>query len=496
MRFYALDPALEGAIRDGNAQARVRVELGSGDGTWSEVAEGDLLAATFTSAHEKEGGTASRGELVLDNAEGAYTAEGDGKGSGRAVLVSFSVGYGQPFVPRFSFYADGAGFRELKGPGTRRRVLVGLEDLSGLLRRTDAARDWTDRASFAFVRVCDKTDPSSSLVHLAALRAGLGTADIDCSTIGLGLDWVSLGRDLWAELSDLARTYRCHLECAVEKPLVFAHSPYQDEAENGAESSWRFDGGNVYCLRSCALRDGYRNTVRLKLNLPRVLARQELWRYEDPPVGWDGALRPTYAFRAAAVRAVSEAGYVARYRVREAGGVLREVVYADQVDLEAEASARLDYTGGPLAYTAYDTASRRDGAVVRLEAVGDADLHGASIHGRPIVLDLNTCCFARDEEEIALEGTCALNVTGSLFSYSPWGGRPMYEDWAERELEERRRPRRAFLVRTNRAVFHARVGALVTVADGGEEAGALIRALRFSYRRDGAFSASFDLEEA
>jgi hypothetical protein len=412
------------------------------------------------------------------------------------VDVSFSVGNGRPFARRFSLYADEAGFRVLRGPGSRRRVRVALGDLSYSLRRTDEARDWRNPVVFAYVTVCDKTDPDHSLVHLAARRAGLAAADIDCSTIVFSLPYVRLERNLWTELSDLATAYRCHLECAPEKPLVFAHSPYQEESEDPTGSSYRFHGGNLFFLRSRSLFDEYRNTVRLRFNRPVSLPRREIWRYEDPPVVYDANLVPSYPFRVANPRAVSEADYAARYRVRETGGTEREVVYADEIDDLAAASARLDYSGGPLGYTAYDTTSYRDRAIVRLEPEADAELRSAAIHGRPIVYDLNCSAYVRDDAGIALYGTRALNATGGFFSSDQVNGKAQYEDWAERELAYRLKERRLFTARTNRAVFHARVGAAVTVMDNGLDTSAAIRAMELRYRKGAAFVASFNLEEA
>ena len=148
---------------------------------------------------------------------------------GREVRVSFSLGEGLPFFERFRFYTDDKGIQDIRGPGRRRFVRIGLQDLSAKLRKTDEARDWMTPAIFTYSVVCDKTQPDKSLVHGIAKRAGLPVTDIDCSTIPVTLPYVRLRRNVWAELSSLATAYRCHLECPVEKPIVFAHSPYQTE---------------------------------------------------------------------------------------------------------------------------------------------------------------------------------------------------------------------------------------------------------------------------
>ncbi|MDR1447085.1 MAG: hypothetical protein LBI90_09350, partial [Treponema sp.] len=75
-----------------------------------------------------------------------------------------------------------------------------------------------------------------------------------------------------------AKTYRCHLECAPEKPLVFAHSPYQSEPLQEDEYSYTFSGEDVFYLRKIAQVELYRNTVRLKINLPVVFEK----RVHDP----------------------------------------------------------------------------------------------------------------------------------------------------------------------------------------------------------------------
>jgi hypothetical protein len=82
---------------------------------------------------------------------------------------------------------------------------------------------------FTYSAICDKGRPEMSLVQGIAKRAGLTAGDIDCSSIPLTLPYVKLRRNIWAELSALARAYRCHVECAVEKPLVFAWSPYDEK---------------------------------------------------------------------------------------------------------------------------------------------------------------------------------------------------------------------------------------------------------------------------
>jgi hypothetical protein len=290
---------------------------------------------------------------------------------------------------------------------------VGLRDLSARLRKTDEARDWTAPAVFTYAVICDKTQPGKSLVHGIAQRAGLGVTDIDCSTIPVTLPYVRLKKDIWTELSELATAYRCHLECAPEKPLVFAHSLYQSESLPEDDYSYTFTGENIFYLRKTTKAELYRNTIRLKVNLPIVLEKQEIWWYEEPPVLYDDLLQAHYPFKEPLVREIEAGPYEAHYRIIDGSGKQRSVVFADQIDTKAEAETRFEYDGGPLTYSAYDVTTHTDRAILTLRKEADCDLYKAAIYGQPIVLDLNRSCFLHDSEGIAAYGTAALNITGS-----------------------------------------------------------------------------------
>jgi hypothetical protein len=96
-----------------------------------------------------------------------------------------------------------------------------------------------------------------------------------------------------------------------------------------------------------------------------------------------------------------------------------------------------------------------------------------------------------DAAAVSQFGTRALNVSGSYFSDDAVNGRPQYEDWVCRELAERLVEKREFTVKTHRAVFHARVGAVVSIVTKTEVMRGVINALAFHYRRGEAFSAAF-----
>jgi hypothetical protein len=367
--------------------------------------------------------------------------------------------------------------------------------LSAKLRKTDEARDWTAPAVFTYSVICDKTQPGKSLVHGIAQRAGLAVNDIDCSTIPVTLPYVRLRKDIWTELSELATAYRCHLECAPEKPLVFAHSPYQTEPLQEDDYSYTFTGEDIFYLRKTARAELYRNTVRLKINLPVTLEKQEIWRYDEAPVLYDDFLQAHYPFKYPLVREIEAGPYEAHYRIIDGGGKERVAVYADNIDTQTEAESHLEYEGGPFSYSAYDVTTHTDRAILTLHKDADGDLYKAVIYGRPIVLDLNRSCFLTDNEGIAAYGTAALNVTGSYFSEHEINGKPQYEDWVSRELTERIQSKREFTVKTHRGLFHARVGAKVRMLTTRELLQGTINAFTFRYRKHEAFQSSFHITE-
>ena len=255
-----------------------------------------------------------------------------------------------------------------------------------------------------------------------------------------------------------------------------------------------FKGRDIFYLRFCERAEQYRNSVRLKMNMPVSLEKQEIWRYGDPPIVYNEFLTPRYPFRFPTVREVERPGYEARYVIKE-GGQERAVIYADSIDTQEEAEMRLGYDGGAFRYSVYDVASHRDRAIITLQHDVDGDLYRASIFGRPIVLDLNRACFITDSAAAALRGTAALNVTGAYFSDDAIDGRPHYEDWAVRELAERLQVRREITVKTHRGIFHARVGARVQLQTEREAVTGTMNAISLRYTKGAAFKAAFKITE-
>jgi hypothetical protein len=502
MNFYDIDNALVEAITAADKPVRIKIEI-QVNGHFETVFEKDIIEANFYSLKEKAGGTTSRAELLIDNPNGIYSYSSVGYGS--QVKISFSIGEGLSYFQRFVFFIDEKGIQNVRGSGRKRYILIGLRDLSYKLRKTDENRDWSSPAVFTYSIVCDKSKPEKSLVHGIAQRAGLAVNDIDCSTIPVTLPYVELTKNIWSELSNLATAYRCHLECATEKPLVFAHSPYQDGEVSSEQCSYTFKGDEIFYLRKIDKSELYRNTVRLKINMPVVLEKQEIWRYDDNPVFYDEFLQSHYPFRYPLVRKIEAGKYEARYKVVDENGKERNVIYADKIDTKDEAENRLDYDGGGFSYSHYDIGSYHDRAILTLQKNDDGDLYIASIFGRPIVLDLNRSCYMKDVDEVEANGTVALNVGGTYFSDDIVGGNygtlRHYEDWVIRELQERLQHRREFLVKTHRALFHARVGAMVQIAMSKcqqgwqEQLAGVITAFHWRYRKNEAFVASFKIRE-
>jgi len=492
MKFYDIDGALQEAVYTADKAVRLKIDIETG-GHFESVFEKDIIEAIFFSLKEAGGGVSSRGEITINNEQGTINNEGIAPGS--EVRVSFSIGEGLAYFHRFRFFIDGKGVQDIKGSGRKRYVFIGLRDLSEKFRKTDEARDWTSPAVFTYSVVCDKTMPQKSLVHGIAQRVGLGVNDIDCATIPVTLPYIRLRKNIWTELSSLAAAYRCHLECPVEKPLVFAHSPYQSETLADNEYSYTFTGNDIFYMRKTAMANYYRNTVRLKVNMPVSLERQEIWRYESAPVFFDERFREYYPFNRTLTRIIEIAHYDADYMIETLSEKKRNVVYADEIDTKEEAESRLLFEGGDFSYTHYDITSHNDRAILTLRTASDGNLYRASIFGKPIVVNQNQSFFLRDDSAVASYGTKALNVTGQYFSEYEVSGKPQYEDWVIRELEERLKNRREITVKTHRALFNARVGAKVKIRMRNEEMAGAVSALSLRYRKDRAFVGTFKITE-
>jgi len=215
MNFYQIDGAVQDAIEAADKRIRLKIDI-QVNNHFETIFEQDIISAHFWGLKEVAGGVSSRGEVIINNVQ---SISNDGTKPGSEVRVSFSIGEGLAYFQRFVFYLDDNGIQDMRGPGRKRCVRLGLLDLSYKLRKSDEAKDWTSPAIFAYSVVCDKSQPEKSLVHGIAQRAGLAVNDIDCSTVPVTLPYVKLTRNIWSELSSLATAYRCHLSARSKSPL-------------------------------------------------------------------------------------------------------------------------------------------------------------------------------------------------------------------------------------------------------------------------------------
>ncbi|HNX60740.1 MAG TPA: hypothetical protein PKK43_16680, partial [Spirochaetota bacterium] len=147
--------------------------------------------------------------------------------------------------------------------------------------------------------------------------------------------------------------------------------------------------------------------------------------------------------------------------------------------------------------TAYDVTTLRDRASVRLEADVDTVLLTALISGDAIAGETSFSHYIDDPAEVAANGTVAENITTPYLSETLRAGIPYYQIYAARLLSKHKRTRKGFFLKTNRGIFHARVGAPVrlNMADGLTSERAEIVQMELRYKQKEAFVASFFLEE-
>jgi hypothetical protein len=117
-----------------------------------------------------------------------------------------------------------------------------------------------------------------------------------------------------------------------------------------------------------------------------------------------------------AVREIKAGNYESRYRIIDTGGKERAIVYADQIDTREESESRLEYGGGPFAYSLYDVTTHTDRAILTLHKEVDGDLYKAAIYGQTIVMDINRAHYSTRQSIVA--GTPLASLVGDA-SYTP-----------------------------------------------------------------------------
>ena len=511
MKFYAIEDRLLDAVNDYSTKVRVQVAFDfTGAGVFVAIPECDILELEVVSLKEVSGGTITFGTLVVNNDMGSYcprlfddyrpdynkyngVAQADGMGNlrpGRKVEISYTTGRDIPFVKRFLLYVNDKGFQQTATGYKGRVCSVGLIDLAARLKKANTQKDWLNPEVLVHSVICDKEFPESSLVHQIAARGGLGVTDIDCSTITEYMPYVRLARSVWAELSEMALVYNAHLETAMEKPLVFVNS--EDEIQ------YQFDSSNVTHIKMYDLREQYRNTLRFRWTRYREFVDVQLWKYADPPVLYNDNLEPQFPFVLdGEKRNIEKTGYEERYTVVNEEGKKLPVVYADHVDSVQVFAANMVTVGPPLQVQEYDVTTYRNRVCLFLETLTNTILLSATISGDAIAGEANFSLYIHNEDDVATHGVVIKNFTSSYLSETLREGVPYYKFYATALLSKLRRKRKGFFLKTNRALFHARVGASVRVdlADGMVSERAEIITMELRYKARKAFVASFILEE-
>jgi hypothetical protein len=88
MKFYEIDSALLEAIKVGDKPLRVKMEIDV-EGVTLIIPHTDILEAGFFALREVAGGTALRGEVLIDNSAGQYSVSHPKHGAGAEVRVYF-----------------------------------------------------------------------------------------------------------------------------------------------------------------------------------------------------------------------------------------------------------------------------------------------------------------------------------------------------------------------------------------------------------------------
>ena len=487
MKFFEINADLENAIKTRDVPVRIKIELVQGDKILT-IAHEDIVTAGFSGIRESGGGISSRGEVTADNPDGKYTNGLDNKnGAGMEARVWFTAGNGLAWFRRFTFYVDQRGIIDIRGYGKKRMARIGFRDISYKMGNSDGGKDWKTAAVITYSSASAPEEQHKSLLHKIAARAGINPERITSPLIPVTLPFVKLTLSAWAEMGNLARAMRAHLECLPCGGITFINSPYGATLPETAENSYEIKGNDIFYLRTFSRGDLYRNDIRLKVNMPVPLEKREIWRYNEAPELYGAGLKKYYPFVDSLRREIETGEYTAQYRITDENGAVKTVLYADEIDTKEEAEARLDFSGGEMRYARYNVTTNGDKALLRLERENEGELYSATIHGRPIVRETNRTCYKRDSGEISLNGSAVLNVSGQYFSDYKHNGTPHYEDWVNRELTERKTRRRDITLKTHCAIFNVRVGAGVKIKLKQTEMAGTVRQFHLRYGKERLF---------
>lgn len=492
MKFYEVPPEVEGFIKNTDCRPFVRVvfELAGGD---VYIRDGDVLECVMTSYKSEDGGIVNFGELLLDNTHGYYDFEQNAELiPGLGVQIWYCFGERNNTFFRFHLFVDDDGFQTQETGFDNKTCRIKLIDLSKKLDDTKLQRNWTDAQTVIHSKVCDKTNPDKSLVHIIASRGGISAREINCGSLPFDVPYVVVAGSAWKELCALAKAYNAVVECGKDLTLSFIESPYDSENEYSEESCFYLDETEITHYRFFNNHEKYANNVRLKYTRYIQTERQELWSYSDAPVWYDEDMRAYYPFTDDSRKIISDSDYQAIYTAKNDEGKTRNVVYADHLDSEQDFLDSMEVTGeNKPVIVQYDTSTYKDRAIIQLNRDGKLiGLRKAAITGRAIISETNYSIFVKDDNEIAAKGQIVRNVTSKFLSDDLFENEPFSLRRAKDLLHECVNCKGGYYLTTYIPLIHARVGAFMDIRLNAQSSFKKVRIdeLTFRYKKEEVFS--------
>ncbi|MDA3851198.1 MAG: hypothetical protein PF447_07970 [Spirochaetaceae bacterium] len=451
--------------------------------------DSDLIEEAWFNSGEDSGlSITSDGEILLTGDEEELNSLKAYLSPDSEIQVFFRLSDEYPWHHRFSLFVDGKGAQLEKEYCSYLRIK--LYDLSGLMAASQERGDWENQAVYLDSVVCDKSLPEKSLVHIIANRWNISEDQIDCSLINWPIPYAHLKRNDWEELSDLARSYGVHLECGAEKRIVFAYSSFQEQPWEEEELLFQFKASHIYQHKETQAEDRFHNDIRLKWNEVQKREYQEIWRYADAPVNYLEDLSPSYPFLPTGnLRAIQDMDgeYQGLYSVTDSGQEL-DVVHAIEVDELSMVESSMEYSGD-IRILDYDKDTQPDRCFIHVECLVPGELKKLAVSGIPYVMELNQCCYRRDQVSIDTYGRRVFNVTGPYFTQHIKEGISQCEKWVEETLTREGQPRKRYEIKTELPLFpfkaHGQVEIEGKLREDGLSSKAVIEKIYLFWKRGG-----------
>lgn len=500
MKFYELPPEVNNKISDTDMRPYVRIAFEKQGGDVF-VNDSDILECVITSYKSTDGGIINYGEIIFDNTNGSFDTENDEElKPGLGIEVWYCFGDNSSTFFRFHLFVDDDGFQSEATGFLDRTCKIKLVDLSSRLDNAKLQRNWTDSETVVDSVVCDKTNPTESLVHIIARRGGIEANQINCGYLPFNIPYVVLNNTVWKELCALARAYDAVVECGRDMTLSFIESPYDTENEYSEETGFDLTEKEITHYRFFSRNDNYANNVRLKYTRYVRTERQELWQYSDAPAWYDEDMQPYYPFTDDNRAIIRDTDYQAIYVAKNEEGKTRNVVWADSLTTEQEFidDMIVSEESEKLGVIQFDTTTYKDRAVIQLTRNNNLiALYKAAIYGSAIISETNFSVYVKDDEEIAQYGQIAKNITSKFLSDDEIEGVPFYEQRANDLLRECVNKKSGWYVTTFLCLVGARVGAFMNIRLNENKAFKKVRIdeLTLRYKKDCAFSTELWLSD-